>query len=92
MIIFLLFATFCLLNIFLWPVNKYEWMLSDDPDMVLPIDDNTPLYSAFAAAPIPFLLLFLIGKKSKKSTLAILISMITLVVVWMAKYYSSVFH
>ncbi len=86
--IFVLLNIACLLNIALWPVNQYEWMLLDNPDMMLPIDDKAFFYPLFAGLPIPMLLLFLIGTQSKKAKLVIAVNISVVLGLWMFKYRS----
>ncbi len=43
---------FCFLNMLFWPVNEYEWMLSEDPDMILPLDDKQDVYVLCSIAPL----------------------------------------
>ena len=50
-IVFVSASVFCLLNLVAWPVNKYEWMLQDDPKMILPIYGNSVFYSVLAIVP-----------------------------------------
>lgn len=88
LIFFVLFNIACLLNIALWPVNQYEWMLLDEPDMVLPLDDKANFYLLFAGLPIPMLLLFLIGNLSKKAKLMVAINVGVSFGIWMFKYRS----
>jgi hypothetical protein len=90
-IIFVLLSVLCLLNIELWPVNKYEWMLLDDPEMTLPIDSNASLYSMFAVAPISFLLPFIAGVETKKAKLIIIMVISILIGIWTYKFNSSLF-
>ena len=90
-IIFVLLSVLCLLNIELWPVNKYEWMLLDDPKMTLPIDSNALFYSMFAVAPIPFLLLFITGIETKKTKSIIIMVTSILMGIWMYKFNSLLF-
>lgn len=92
LIVFLLLNIVCLLNIVLWPVNQYEWMLSEEPDMILPNDDKSTFYLLFAGLPIPMLLLFLIGTQSKKAKITVAINVSVLVGIWMFKYRSLFFE
>jgi hypothetical protein len=90
-IIFVLLNIACLVNVALWPVNQYEWMLLDEPDMILPIDDKAFFYLLFAGLPIPMLLLFLTGTQSKKSKLTVAIDVSVLFGIWLFKYRSIFF-
>lgn len=89
---FLLLNIVCLLNIALWPVNQYEWMLLEAPDMILPMDDKATFYLLFAGLPIPMLLLFLIGIQSNKAKIAVAINVSLLLGIWMFKYRSIFFE
>ena len=82
----------CLLNIGLWPVNKYEWMLLDEPEMVLPIDDKAPIYFLFSGLPILLLLLYLIGEQTTKAKLMVAFSVSLLISLWLFKYRSMFFQ
>ncbi len=81
----------CLLNIILWPVNKYEWMLEEDPGMSLPIDGNANIYALFAIAPTFVLLLFLLKSKHKYESVTIAVVFIMLFTVWLYRYGETVF-
>ena len=90
--IFMLLNLACLLNIGLWPVNKYEWMLLDEPEMVLPIDDKAPIYFLFSGLPILLLLLYLIGEQTTKAKLMVAFSVSLLISLWLFKYRSMFFQ
>lgn len=92
LIVFLLLNIVCFLNIVLWPVNQYEWMLLEKPDMILPIDDKATFYLLFAGLPIPMLLLFLIGTQSKRAKITVAINVSVLLGIWMFKYRSIFFE
>lgn len=76
----------CLINILLWPVNKYEWMLVDDPQMTLPVDSNTTIYSVLAIAPTFLLALYSVFSKSNKDRKTLILICIILLAVWLYKY------
>ncbi len=85
-ILFVFAATLCLLNIALWPVNKYEWMLLEDPGMTLPIDNNTAFYSLIAVLPVAVLALScFIAKSGREKKIVLLVSLV-LLGVWAYKY------
>jgi hypothetical protein len=85
-ILFAAAALFCLLNIVLWPVTKYEWMLLDDPGMSLPIDDNTAFYSLLAVLPVAVLAFSCFMAKSGKGKRIILLVTLALLGVWAYKF------
>lgn len=84
-IAFISASIICLLNIALWPVNKYEWMLDEDPNMTLPVDGNTSIYALLAIAPVFLLLLFLIRAKHQSGIITILV-FIALLTIGLYKY------
>ena len=88
LIVFVLLNIVCLLNLALWPVNRYEWMLLEEPNMILPIDDKAIFYLLSAGLPIPMLLLFLIGTRSKKAKITVVINVSVFLGIWMFKYRS----
>ncbi len=92
LIVFLLLNIVCLLNIVLWPVNQYEWMLLEEPDLILPIDDKVAFYLLFAGLPIPIILLFLIGTQTKRARIMVAINVSILLGIWMIKYRSVFFE
>ncbi len=81
----------CFLNILVWPTNKYEWMLHDDPDMTLPVDNESAFYSIMALVPILFLFFFGIFAKTKKQKHMNILVVMTLLVIWLYKYRVSFF-
>lgn len=85
-IAFIIASFFCLLNIILWPVNKYEWMLDYDPDMSLPMDSNAGFYALFALLPILLLPLFIIKAKDNKQKQWLLAVFSALLVFWCYKF------
>ena len=46
--------------------SHFKWMLSEDPEMIFPVDNNASFYLLLAGIPISFLLLFIAGSKTKK--------------------------
>lgn len=89
-IIFIFTSLVCLLNILLWPVNEYEWMLEEDPGMSLPIDHDAGIVAFFAMAPILFLLLFLIKQNNDAEKKYILSVFSALLGLWLYKYWDLV--
>lgn len=84
-IIVTLLSLFAWLNIIFWPVNKYEWMLYEDPNMMLPIDGEQAFYPVFAIMPIVFLVLFLLVSESIYNKLYLLL-VIGLLLGWSYKF------
>jgi hypothetical protein len=91
-----LYAVFCGLLVYSWPLNKYEWML-DEPDAIdegrtyctLPIDQN----SDFASVP-GFLAIFIftsvvvgISLKRKSFNQLLIIFNVVLYLAWIAKFF-----
>ena len=85
-ITFIVVSVICFLNVILWPVNKYEWMLDDDPNMALPIDHNAEFYAVLALLPLFILLLFLIKKKYKYENYVVLSVFFSLFFFWLFKF------
>ncbi len=90
-IAFVLLGVLCLINIALWPINKYEWMLRDDPTMILPIDGNASFYAMFAVLPIALFLIFIARAKTKKTKVVTALVISVLLGVWMYKFNASFF-
>jgi len=88
-IIFALVSLFCLFSIMSSPVNKYEWMLDEDPNITLkslPIDNNASTYPWFAIAPISLLVVcILIAKNSRERKVLIGVCVI-LLGIWTYKF------
>ncbi|CAG1771738.1 hypothetical protein BAC3_02033 [uncultured bacterium] len=80
-------SAFCLLNIMILPINKYEWMLLEDPEMVLPFDNNALFYRVLAVLPIAFLSVFIVIVKTKKMKLIVMTTMASLLSVWLYKFF-----
>ncbi len=81
----------CLVNIMLWPVNKYEWMLLADPGMKLPIDDKAAMYPWLALAPISVLLIFLFFAQKKYERILIGVIAFGLLLIGIWKYKATIF-
>lgn len=79
--------TFSLLNILKWPVNKFEWMMLENPEMNLPLDSNQGFYPIFALLPTILLILISIifFRRVFKNKLYLL-SIVLLVAFWAYKY------
>ena len=88
---FTLYFFLCLANIYIWPTNKYEWMLADEPNMPLPVDDNSILYAGLSGSPILALLIFLVGANSRSFNLTCILSTLLLSVLWCFKFQSVIF-
>jgi len=84
---FWLLVALCFLNILVWPVNKYQWMLLDDPKMILPLDSNASFSAALAVFPIFFLLVFLGGAESRRMRLLIIMTVGFLLGTWAYKFH-----
>lgn len=81
----------CLINIMLWPVNKYEWMLVADPEMKLPIDDKVSIYPWLAMAPVSLLFIFLFFSSKKSDRILLGVTIFCLLSIGMWKYRSTIF-
>lgn len=91
--IFILVCLFCFLIIIGFPVNKYEWMLSDDPELTLetlPIDDNASTYPWFAISPFLFLLLC-IAFAGNRERHALILAGAVLLCIWAYRFRSILF-
>ena len=75
------------LNILIWPVSKFEWMLLENPEMNLPLDSNQGFYPIFALLPTILLVLisFIFLKRVFKNKLYLL-SIVSLVAFWAYKF------
>jgi hypothetical protein len=88
-IIFLLVSLLCLLDIMGFPINKYEWMLGDDPQMTLktlPIDHNASTYPCFAIAPILLLVMCILFTKNIREKKALILVGVLLLGIWANRY------
>ena len=89
-ILILLGEVVCLLNIYLWPVNKYEWMYLESNHKMLPIDNNQGFYPLFAIMPLTLLaVVFFIGRKKISNGHFIVFFMLLLA--WGFKYHTILF-
>lgn len=88
---FVLCFTVCLLNIHLWPANKYEWMLIGNAGMILPVDNNIGFYALLSASPILLMLFFLGGLNGGKFNSLCALSTAFLIVIWATKYQIVIF-
>lgn len=86
---FALLSLLCWLNIVILPINKYEWMLSEEPKMTLPIDGEAGFYPLFAVLPLVFLVPFVVLAKTKTEKSAKTIVIIVLLGIWLYKFHSS---
>lgn len=78
------------LNIFLWPVNKYEWMLQENAAISLPIDPNTGFYAFITAMPLAIGLLVGFLAKAKNEKIIIFSIVVILFAIWFHKYGSAI--
>lgn len=85
-IIFIFTTIICTLNIWLWPVNEYEWMLYDDPGITLPVDNEAGVTAFIAITPIIFLLPFLFSRGNGIRIKVVLSVLILLLGFWFYKF------
>lgn len=93
-IIFLLVSLQCLLGIMSFPINKYEWMLEEDPNLTfksLPIDNNATTYPWLAIAPILLLVMCILLTKSRQEKMVLIFIGATLLCIWAYRYRSLLF-
>lgn len=90
-----LYTAFCVVWILMWPLNEYEWMLSD-PDAQregltfcgLPLDsdaDVKPLFAALPLVPLTVLAVVVCWRARRLRPSAWLAAALWLV--WLAKFY-----
>ena len=83
---FLIFLSiFAILNLLLWPSNKYEWMETEGMK-ILPEDSNSGFYALFALLPILILSGMTFVAKTKKEKLWILIISGVFLLYWIYKF------
>lgn len=93
-IIFVLVSLFCLLSIMSYPINKYEWMMEEDPQSTiknLPIDHNASIYPWLAIAPIILLITSILITKSKCEKKMLILIGVILLSIWAYRYRSLLF-
>lgn len=93
-LLFVLVSLICMLSIISYPINKYEWMLEEDPHMSLkslPIDNNATTYPWLAIAPILLLVMCIMLAKSKQEKKVIILVGVILLCVWAYRFRSLLF-
>ncbi|MCG8549316.1 MAG: hypothetical protein MI799_02815 [Desulfobacterales bacterium] len=89
-LIFILLSIIGFMNIFLWPVNEYEWMLEDNPAISLPIDPNTGFYAFITVMPLAIVLLVGFLAKAKNEKIIDFFIVVFLFAIWFFKYGSAI--
>lgn len=68
-LVLVIWSAICLLSIYVWPTNKYEWMLMDGLQKdELPVDDRAGFYPVFAILPTFVLIIYQVVSMLRKRT------------------------
>jgi hypothetical protein len=84
-IIFVMVGLVCFLSIIAFSGNKYEWMLVENPNMALPLDDDALEVSFIGLAPLILFVLCLAFAKNKLEKTLLIIFSIILLCFWIYK-------
>ena len=68
------------------PLNKYEWMLTDNPNQVLPYDGNRDMYPVIAILPLLFHALIFNFVKSISRKKIYVVSIVVLLSIWTYRF------
>lgn len=93
-IVYALVGLICILSIIGFPINKYEWMLEEDPNLTLkslPIDNNATTYPWLAIAPILLLVMCILLTKSRLEKKSLLLVGVILLCIWAYRFRSLLF-
>lgn len=88
---FVLLNFTCLIFIMRFSINRYDWMLEEDPTMTLPIDNSASMYPWIAITPILLLTLFIVFAKSKKEKIISILTIFMLLCIWAYRFSSLLF-
>ncbi len=86
-ILLILAGLLCLTVLFVFPTNKYEWMLAEDPRMVLPIDHNADIYPILAIFPVVAFFLMTLFVRDKIERWTCFSGQFALTVFWAYKFW-----
>lgn len=84
-IIFVMVGLVCFLSIIVFSGNKYEWMLVENPNMALPLDNDALEVSCIGLAPLILFVLCLYFAKNKLERKLLIIFSIILLCFWIYK-------
>jgi hypothetical protein len=91
-IVMSLAGVMCALIVWAVPVNKYEWMLAEDPELTvktLPIDHNAGMYGIWAIFPLLVYALVSLFLKSKTEKIVFFSIQGLILLCWLFRFHAS---